>query len=72
MMQKLFFSGLTLFVSGLIGRLYAAQYTYVAADGILHDTIWLPIGTILLLFSILALLLAGVQYLRIRQQLQHK
>ena len=55
-------TGIALIVVGIVGRLYAAQYTHVTPDGVLHDSAWLPIGTFMLLFGILALLVLGIQY----------
>ena len=51
-----------LVVIGLIGRLYAAQYSHVTAEGMLVDSAWLPIGTLLMVVGILALLVLGVIY----------
>lgn len=47
-----------LMVSGIIGRLYAANVSYVDANGFLHDSIWLLFGSLLFLIGLL--LLTGV------------
>jgi len=47
---------------GFLGRLYGDQYSYVSADGMLHDSIWLPIGTLMMVFGIIALLIVGIIY----------
>ena len=51
-----------LVVIGLIGRLYAAQYGHVTPEGMLVDSVWLPIGTLMMVIGILALLVLGVLY----------
>ena len=51
-----------LVVIGLIGRLYADRYSHVTAEGMLVDSAWLPIGTLLMVVGILALLVLGVIY----------
>jgi len=68
MNKKLLFSGLGFLVVGLIGRIYANNVTYVDAEGLLHDNIWLPIGTLMLFVGMLLLLLTGLQYMVTRQQ----
>ena len=54
---------LALIVVGLIGRIYAAQYSYVTEEGMLVDSEWLPVGTLLIVIGVLALLVVGVLYL---------
>ena len=56
-------ASIALIVIGLIGRIYADQYSYVSADGMLHDSIWLPIGTLMVVAGVLALLIVGLLYL---------
>lgn len=68
MNKKLLFTGLGFFIVGLIGRIYANSITYVDAEGMLHDSVWLPIGTLLLFVGMLLLLLTGLQYMVTRQQ----
>ena len=45
MKRNILYISIVLIVVGLIGRLYAAQYTYVTPEGVLVDSAWLPIGT---------------------------
>ena len=47
-------------VVGIIGRIYASNYTYVDEAGILYDSAWLPIGTLLIVISVVILLVLGV------------
>lgn len=61
MKRNTLYIGLVLLLVGIIGRLYAAQYTHVTPDGILRDSLWLPIGTFLMLFGIFALFIWGTQ-----------
>ena len=54
---------LALIVVGFIGRIYAAQYSYVTEEGMLVDSAWLPIGTLMIVIGVLVLLVVGVPYL---------
>ncbi len=45
---------IALIVVGIIGRLYAEQYSHVTPDGILQDSIWLPIGTLMVMIAAVA------------------
>ncbi|MBP6116489.1 MAG: DUF3955 domain-containing protein [Neisseriaceae bacterium] len=42
---------------------FNAQNTYIAADGVLHETIFLPLGFLFLLLAIIVLLLRFIQAL---------
>lgn len=70
MKQKLLITTVIMLVVGTVGRIYANNYTYIDANGILRDTAWLPISTFLLLIGFLLLLavflLYGVGYLKNR------
>lgn len=48
-----------LVVLGILGRAYAASYTYVDTNGILRDSLLLPIGTLLFLLGFLGLVGIG-------------
>ncbi len=63
MKRRLLYSSLVLILLSLIARIYAAQYTYVTADGVLHDTAWLPISALMLIIGILVLFASGGLYL---------
>jgi hypothetical protein len=52
-----------LIVIGIVGRLYADQNTYVTPEGILVESAWLPIGTLMILVGVLALFVLGVLYI---------
>ena len=63
MKKKVLYTSLALIVIGIIGRIYAAQYSYVSADGMLHDSAWLPIGTLMIFIGVLALIILGIMAL---------
>lgn len=62
MKRRLLYSGFVLIVLSLIARIYAAQYTHITADGILHDTAWLPISALMLIVGIFVLFVSGALY----------
>ncbi len=62
MAGKLLAAGIILLITGTIGRLYAANYTYVDADNILRDSAWLPIGSLMMLVGAVLLLVSAVLY----------
>ena len=70
MKRNIFYISIVLIVIGIIGRLYAAQYTHVTPEGMLVDSVWLPIGTLMILIGVLALFVLGIlsviSYLRNR------
>lgn len=70
MARKLSITSVIMLVVGIIGRIYANNYTYIDANGILRDTAWLPISALLLLIGFLLLLISlgiyGVGYLKNR------
>ena len=63
MKRTTLFISIALIVAGIIARIYAAQYSYVSADGMLHDSAWLPIGTLMLVIGVFALIIVGFLYL---------
>ncbi len=72
MTRKMLIAGIILLVAGFIGRIYSANYTFVDANGILHDTAWLPVSALMLLVGLILLLIAavlfGIGLLRSRQE----
>ena len=56
MKNTLLYSGVALTLFGFVGRLYATTYTHVDAEGILRDSIWLPIGSFMFIGGILLLI----------------
>jgi len=62
MKRNIFYISIVLIVIGIIGRLYAAQYTHVTPEGLLVDSVWLPIGSLLVIIGILALFALGILY----------
>jgi nitrate reductase gamma subunit len=65
-----FYVSMVLIVIGIIGRLYADQYSHVTPEGMVVDSAWLPIGTLMILIGVLALIVLGIvsviSYLRNR------
>ncbi|MEM8863346.1 MAG: DUF3955 domain-containing protein [Chloroflexota bacterium] len=51
--NRFLFTGLFLSAIGVIGRVYAASVSTVSADGILHDSLWLPLGSLLLILGLI-------------------
>ena len=62
MIRKILITSIILLALGTIGRIYAADYTYVDANNILRDTAWLPISTIMFLAGALLLPVAAGLY----------
>ena len=60
--QHFFYISIVLIVVGVIGRIYAAQYSQVTPEGLLVDSAWLPIGTLMVVIGILVLLVLGILY----------
>jgi|GEM_PF-2928014 len=72
MKRIILYTSIVLIVIGIIGRLHAAQYTHVTPEGVLVESAWLPIGTLMIVVGVLALLVLGIlyviSYLRNRQR----
>jgi len=49
-----------LIVVSVIGRVFADQYSYVSADGMVHDSAWLPLGTLMVVVGVLMLVIVGI------------
>jgi uncharacterized membrane protein len=62
MKRKVLYIGIVLIVIGMIGRTYAAQYSHVTPEGLLVDSAWLPIGSLMVVIGVLALLVSGILY----------
>lgn len=62
MTRKLLITSIVMLVVGIIARIYANNYTYIDADGVLRDTAWLPISALLLLVGVLLLVISIVIY----------
>ena len=62
MKRNIFYVSIVLIVIGIIGRLYADQYSHVTPEGMLVDSAWLPIGTLMIIIGVLALLVLGILY----------
>ncbi len=60
--RNIFCASIALIVIGIIGRIYAAQYSYVSPEGMLQDSAWLPIGTLMIIIGVLALIVLGIQF----------
>ena len=72
MKRNMFYVSIVLIVTGIIARIYAEQYSHVTPEGLVVDSAWLPIGTLMVLIGILALIVLGIQsiigYLRNRRK----
>lgn len=70
MKRNIFYVSIVLIVIGIIGRLYADQYSHVTPEGMVVDSAWLPIGTLMIIIGVLALIVLGIlsaiSYLRNR------
>ncbi|NOZ48945.1 MAG: hypothetical protein GXP37_02715 [Chloroflexi bacterium] len=62
MKRYVFYMSIVLIVVGVIGRIYAAQYTHVTTEGVLVDSAWLPIGTLMIAIGILVLFILAILY----------
>ena len=62
MKRIILYTSIVLIVIGIIGRLYAAQYAHVTPEGVLVESAWLPIGTLMIMLGILALFVLGILY----------
>ena len=62
MKRIILYTSIVLIVIGIIGRLYAVQDAHVTPEGVLVESAWLPIGTLMIIVGILALFALGVLY----------
>ncbi len=60
MKRYIFYISIVLIVAGIVGRLYADQYSYVTPEGMVVDSAWLPIGTFMTCVGALALIVLGI------------
>ena len=63
MKRNISYVSIVLIVIGIIGRLYADQYSHVTPEGMVVDSAWLPIGTLMIFIGALALIVLGILYL---------
>jgi len=63
MKRNIFYISIVLIVVGIIGRLYADQYSHVTPEGMLVESIWLPIGTLMIIIGVLVLFVLGILYI---------
>ena len=62
MKRNVFYISIALIVIGIIGRIYAAQFSYVTPEGVLQDSAWLPIGALMIIIGVLALIVLGILF----------
>jgi energy-converting hydrogenase Eha subunit C len=62
MIRKTLITSIIFLALGTIGRIYAADYTYVNANNMLRDTAWLPISTLMFLVGMLLLPVSAGRY----------
>jgi energy-converting hydrogenase Eha subunit C len=60
MKRIVLYASIVLIVIGIIGRLYANQYSHVTPEGMMVDSAWLPIGTLMILIGVLVLIVLGI------------
>ena len=60
MKNTLLYSAIILTLIGFVGRLYAANFSYIDADNILRDSAWLPVGSFMFIAGVLLLLYVAV------------
>jgi nitrate reductase gamma subunit len=60
MKRIVLYASIVLIVIGIIGRLYADQYSHVTPEGMMVDSAWLPIGTLMILIGVLVLIVLGI------------
>lgn len=58
MKQKLLYSGIFLLIVNQLCRVYITKYHYVSADGVLHESLALPLAVLTLMLGGLALLIS--------------
>ena len=63
MKRGILYTGIICIILGIIGRIFANQYSYVSADGMLHDSALMPISALLLLFGVLFVIIFGILFL---------
>jgi len=63
MKRRVLYISIVLIVIGVIGRLYADQYSHVTPEGMVVDSVWLPIGTLMIVIGVLVLFVLGILYL---------
>ena len=70
MKRNIFYVSIVLIVIGIIGRLYADQYSHVTPEGMVVDSAWLLIGPLMILVGVLVSIVLGIlsaiSYLRNR------
>lgn len=57
------YTGIALIILGIVGHMYGDQYSYVSADGRLHDSALLPISALLLIVGIVLLFIFSIKFL---------
>ena len=62
MKRNILYISIVLIVIGVIGRVYGDRYSHVTPEGMLVDSIWLPIGTLMIIIGVLALFVSGILY----------
>ncbi|MBI9044963.1 MAG: DUF3955 domain-containing protein [Anaerolineaceae bacterium] len=63
MKRIMLIASIAMIVVGIMGQIYANNYTYVDTNGVLRDSAWMPISAILLFIGFLFLLISAVLYI---------
>ena len=62
MKRIVLYVSIVLIVIGIIGYIYANQYSHVTPEGMVVDSIWLLIGPLMILIGVLVLIVLGILY----------
>ena len=63
MPRKLFLSSVIILVVGIIAANLGNNATYVEASGLMHESMWTPIGALMIVLAAILLLVSGVIFL---------
>lgn len=61
MKRFILYISIVLVIGGLLARNYADRYSFVTSEGMLVDSAWLPVGTLMLLIGLFILIVLGIQ-----------
>ena len=63
MPRKLLFSSLVILAAGIIASLLGNNATYVDASGLMHESLWTPIGALMIVLAVVLLLVSVVVFI---------
>ena len=72
MKRNALYISIALVVLGFIARIFGAQAEYVTSEGMLVESAWVPVGSLMIVIGVFALLILGIlsliAYLKSRNQ----